>query len=183
MLQNYQKYRWFFTSSGKLVIGGKNAKQNEEIMQYVMKDKSECVITHTKEPGSPFCIILSDKYSAKDLDECLIFCGCFSKSWKNNKKLTEVHWFYSKDIYKKKSMKEGTFGVRKISDKKTIELKLYYKEQEGKARFIPAKTSKLCITIGGIEKELFAYQISKILKRSKQEIIEALPSGRFAICK
>ena len=29
----YEKYRWFFTSSDKLVIGGKSSKQNEEIMK------------------------------------------------------------------------------------------------------------------------------------------------------
>ena len=184
MLENHQKYRWFYTSSGKLVVGGKNARQNEEIMQYVLKEKKEYIIAHTKDPGSPFCIILSEKYNKKDLDECLIFCGCFSRAWRSNKKLAEVHWFSSKDIYKTKNMKEGTFGVKKLAGKKRVELKLYYKEQKGKARFVPIKeNSKLCITIGGIEKELFAYQISKILKRNKQEIIEALPSGRFTICK
>ena len=30
--KSYEKYKWFVTSSGKLVMGGKNAEQNEEIM-------------------------------------------------------------------------------------------------------------------------------------------------------
>lgn len=183
MLQEYTKYRWFYTSSGKLVIGGKNAKQNEEIMQYALKDSNEHVIAHTKDPGSPFCVIMDENYSSKDLDECLAFCACFSRAWRSHKKLAEVHWFSSKNAYKKKSMNEGTFGVKEISGKKQVELKLYFKEQKGKARFVPMKTENLCINMGGIEKEVFAFTLSKILKRDKQEIIEALPAGRFTICK
>ena len=33
MEKDYKKYRWFFTSSDNLVIGGKSAEQNEEIMK------------------------------------------------------------------------------------------------------------------------------------------------------
>ena len=84
----YLKYRWFYTSSGKLVIGGKSSKQNEEIMKKVMK---EDVIMHTSTPGSPFCIIR--KPSKEDLEEAAIFTGCFSQEWKKHKKKTEIQIF------------------------------------------------------------------------------------------
>ena len=35
---NYQKFRWFYTSSGILVIGGKSAEQNEEIIKQAKDD-------------------------------------------------------------------------------------------------------------------------------------------------
>ena len=34
---NYKKYRWFVTSSDKLVVGGKSAEQNEELVKMCMK--------------------------------------------------------------------------------------------------------------------------------------------------
>ncbi|HDI03158.1 MAG TPA: DUF814 domain-containing protein, partial [Candidatus Pacearchaeota archaeon] len=51
----YEKFRWFFTSSGKLVIGGKNAEQNEKIINEMLEDND--VVLHTKARGSPFCVI------------------------------------------------------------------------------------------------------------------------------
>ena len=50
----YERYRWFVTSSDKVVIGGKSSAQNEQIMRQVKPDD---VIMHTSTPGSPFCII------------------------------------------------------------------------------------------------------------------------------
>ena len=29
---DYKKFRWFFTSSGLLVVGGKSAEQNEAVV-------------------------------------------------------------------------------------------------------------------------------------------------------
>lgn len=37
--QDYLKYRWFFNSSGKLVVGGKNAAQNDELLSRIKKNK------------------------------------------------------------------------------------------------------------------------------------------------
>src|SRR3989344_5102429 len=107
---DYKKHRWFFTSSGKLVIGGKNAEDNEKVISQV-KD-SETVL-HTKAAGSPF-VNIKGKAEKKDIKETGIFCAKYSRDWKTNKKDVEVHVFKGKDIFKKKDMKLGTFGVRKI---------------------------------------------------------------------
>ena len=48
-------YRWFYTSEGKLVIGGKNEEQNELVLKHFLK--SEYTVMHTNAPGSPFMII------------------------------------------------------------------------------------------------------------------------------
>ena len=48
----YEKFRWFFTSGGKLVIGGKSAEQNEEVLKAHL-DRDD-LIMHTKQAGSLF---------------------------------------------------------------------------------------------------------------------------------
>ena len=112
---NAKKYRWFLTSSGKLVIGGKNAEQNEELMNSVDK---RALVAHTAAPGSPFCIVESDskKATQEDTHETALFCAKYSQVWKKAKvrKDVEVHFFLGKDVFKDKSMKTGTFGVKKV---------------------------------------------------------------------
>lgn len=114
---NYKKFRSFSTSKGSLVIAGKNAEQNEEVIKnYVNK---EDIILHTKEPGSPFCVIKLgtnkvkdlNKISAQDIKEAAIFCACFSQQWKKKAKEVEVHAFKPEQIFKEKKQKTGTFTV------------------------------------------------------------------------
>ena len=71
LFKEYKKYRWFITSSGKPVIGGKSAEQNESLMKEIFKTKKNYITIHTKEPGSPFSVILADikNISEKDIEE------------------------------------------------------------------------------------------------------------------
>jgi predicted ribosome quality control (RQC) complex YloA/Tae2 family protein len=103
---NFRKY---CTTSGKTVLAGKNAEQNELIVAQSGNDE---VVIHTKTPGSPFCNIKS-KPNMKDIKEASVFCAAFSKNWKQNKSNVEVHIFKGKDIFKEADMKTGTFGVKK----------------------------------------------------------------------
>jgi predicted ribosome quality control (RQC) complex YloA/Tae2 family protein len=117
------KFREFTTSSGKKVLAGKDAEQNEELIkQFIGKDNK---IFHTAAPGSPFCVIEKIKHGKKDEQETAIFCASKSQNWRDNKGDVEVNFFSGEDIYKDKSMKIGTFGVRKfrtiIATKKEIE--------------------------------------------------------------
>lgn len=109
-MTDYKKYRWFFTSSGKLVIGGKNAEDNEKVVSQVKDDET---ILHTKAAGSPF-VNIKGKAEKKDIKEAAIFCAKYSREWKKNKRDVEVHLFKGKDIFKNKDMKLGTFGVKKF---------------------------------------------------------------------
>ena len=117
------KFMEMRTSSGKLVLAGKSAESNEELIKQVEKDED---VFHTSKPGSPFVNIKSSKTSEKDRREAAIFCAVKSQDWRDNKKDVEVHWFNGRDIYKRKGMSAGTFGVKKF---KTIKIKK--KEIEG----------------------------------------------------
>ncbi len=109
----FQKHRVFTTSSGKVVICGKNAEQNEELVNaFIGKDET---ILHTEMPGSPFCVILG-KPVKEDIKEAAVFCAAYSRAWKKFRKDVEVHVFSGKDVHKEKDMKTGTFGVKKKKD-------------------------------------------------------------------
>jgi len=109
---DYSKLRKIVTSSGKLVIAGKNAEQNEEIVKHVLPNET---VLHTEAAGSPFCII-KGKATERDIYETAAFCAKYSRTWKkgNKNKDIEIHCFKGKDIFKSKNMKIGTFGVKKL---------------------------------------------------------------------
>jgi predicted ribosome quality control (RQC) complex YloA/Tae2 family protein len=104
------KFREFHTNSGKLVLAGKDAEQNEKVVKQAGKQE---IVLHTEAAGSPF-VNIKGKATKRDLREAAVFCAQYSRDWKKNKKNVEVHYFKGKDVYKDKKMKQGTFGVKKF---------------------------------------------------------------------
>ena len=188
--ENYTKYRWFFTTSGKLVVGGKNSEQNEELVNYIIKEGKEHIVMHTTSPGSPFSFILDDisKLTEKDLEETAIFTACFSQEWKRGKKKAKVDIFTSKQIKKEKGMKIGTFRVIGKSKSKNVELKLVLAVQNGKLRAVPFSTGHYkerilgyIIKPGKLSKKEAILKIYHQVNNdfSLEEIEQAIPSGGF----
>ena len=129
-----QKFRCFFTSSKKMVIAGKNAKNNEEVIEQAEKNEQ---VLHTAKPGSPFVNIKSKKANKTDIKQAAVFCALKSQDWRDNKSDVEVHIFKAQDVYKTKLMKTGTFGVKNfkiIKVKKQDILKLEKKLKGGKIK-------------------------------------------------
>src|SRR3972149_6378656 len=93
-------FRKLCTSSGKDIICGKNAEQNELVVSQAENDEA---VLHTKARGSPFCNV-KGKASKKDIMEAAIICAAFSKDWKQNHSDVEVHIFRGKDIFKEPNM-------------------------------------------------------------------------------
>jgi hypothetical protein len=188
---DYKKFRWFFTYSGKLVYGGKSAEQNEDIVGMLLRSGKERIVMHTRIPGSPFAIIESEigKITDRDKKEAAIWTASFSRAWKSGLKKTQVDVFNSKDIFKAKNMKIGTFGVKKDIERINVSLSLFSNQQKDVLKFVPELTLKLRnsktieIYPGKIEKDKVADKISEMLKIKKEEVLQALPTGKTTIRK
>jgi len=112
------KFREFMTSSEKKVVCGKDAESNEELVKGFIGKENK--IFHTEKPGSPFCVIEDLKPNKKDIQETATICASKSQDWRDNRNDVAVHVFTGKDVYKRKGMKKGMFGVRKFT---TIKVK------------------------------------------------------------
>lgn len=118
------KFRESTTSSGKIILAGKSAENNEYLIKQAGKEET---VLHTKAPGSPFVNIKNNgkRVTKKDLKEAAVLCARYSQDWRDNKQDVTVHYFKGKDVYKIKDMKLGTFGVKKFQEinvkKKDIE--------------------------------------------------------------
>ena len=188
--KDYRYYRWFFTSTNVLVVGGKSDEQNEFVIKNFLKP--DYTVLHTSQPGSPFMIIQTDKPAKKDIEETAVFTACFSQQWKqtNPNSKINIDIFKGENIYKTKQMKVGTFGVK--GNKKAIKVKpeLVLVIQKGKLRAVPKTTKEkilAIITPGKLNKEQAAEKLAKIVKDkfhfpvSKQEIMQAIPSDKLDV--
>lgn len=192
-LVDYKKYRWFFTASGKLVVGGKSSAQNDELLKKFKRSKHDYVVMHTSRPSSPFSIIFAEKsdVSESDIEEVAIFTACFSRQWKEGKKMAEIDIFSLSRLYKLGSMKTGTWGVKGKIGKKTVPLELVLTKQNEKLRAVPEKTVKnkkdifLKIIPGKVDKSqmLPKLQVEMAEHVNQEELLSALPAGGVAISR
>ena len=104
------QFREFTLSTGKIIFGGKNSSNNDELVEAA---NPKDILVHTAAPGSPFCN-LGEKPSKDEIKEAATFCASKSQVWRDNKKDTIIHVFQKSDMYKDKKMKDGTWGVRKM---------------------------------------------------------------------
>ncbi|PTD94330.1 fibronectin-binding domain-containing protein [archaeon SCG-AAA382B04] len=89
----YDEYRWFKSSDDFLVIGGRNATQNEEIVKKHMQKGD--LFLHSQIEGGSATIIKAEgeQIPKKTKKEAAKFAACNSEAWKN---------YYSADVYQVK---------------------------------------------------------------------------------
>jgi hypothetical protein len=193
LIKDFKKYRWFYTSSRKLVLGGKSSTQNDELLMKLKRTKKDYLVMHTASPGSPFSVILADisEITEKDIQEVAIFTGCFSRKWREQAKKTEVDVFSLSQVYKLKSMSPGTWGVKGKINRMTVDLELVLAIQQNTLRAIPEKSVKnkkevlLRIKPGKIDKTEMLPKFHVLLDKhfSQEELLSALPAGGVSIVK
>jgi len=189
-VEDYKKYKWFFTKSKKLVVGGKSASQNDELLKKLKSQAKDYIVMHTRSPGSPFSVILApiEKVNLSDLKETAVFTACFSRAWKLRKKKVLIDIFKLSSIYKKPDMKTGTWGVREKLSSKTVELELVLTKQNKILRAVPPETVNkplLKILPGKIDKQDILPKIQLELPeiKNQEELLQALPTGGIKIKK
>jgi predicted ribosome quality control (RQC) complex YloA/Tae2 family protein len=88
----YEKYRWFISSEGYLVIGGRDAKSNENLAKYQMSPND--VFFHASIHGAPYTLIkVPDKPPGeKTLREAAQFAVTFSRAWQDGLTSGDAFW-------------------------------------------------------------------------------------------
>src|SRR3989338_9469069 len=124
----YEKFRWFISSEGFLVIGGRDATTNEIIIKK-FTDKED-IVFHTDMAGSPFFVIKCAQEKKKGkipseitLQETANATAIFSRAWKLGMSTLDVFYVSPEQISKTPQSGEylvkGAFVIRG----KTIYLK------------------------------------------------------------
>ena len=183
----FEKFRWFFTSEGFLVIGGRDATTNE----LVIKKHTEAgdIVLHTDMAGSPFFVIKSDGRAVgrQSIREAADATASYSRAWKAGLATTSV--FYVKPEQVTKQAQTGEYlakGAFMIQGKTTYvdnEMRLAVGIKDGMiiggpVSAVKAAAEKLLVVVQGEHKPSdIAKSIQKQLGGELDEIIRFLPSG------
>jgi len=118
----FEKYRWFKSSDGFLVIGGRDASSNEAIFKKYITPND--LVFHANFPGSPLAVIKNpenEEIPNSSIKETADFVASFSIAWKENWGVVDV--FYVLPDQVSKTPPSGEFltkGSFMISGKKNL---------------------------------------------------------------
>ncbi|MCX8147201.1 MAG: NFACT RNA binding domain-containing protein [Candidatus Woesearchaeota archaeon] len=159
----YENFRWFVSSEGFLVIGGRDATTNEIIIKKYT-DKNDLVF-HTDMAGSPFFVVKTEGKLPGEatISETADATCTFSRAWKLGMSATNVFWVRPNQVSKKTEsgeyMGKGAFMIR------------------GKANYVPAKIN---LAIGITEEGKIMSGPLSAVKKSCKKFVELIQGNEKA---
>ncbi|MDP2841859.1 MAG: ribosome rescue protein RqcH, partial [Candidatus Methanoperedens sp.] len=112
----YEQFRWFVSSDGFLVIGGRDAQSNEDIVKKYLEKRD--IFFHAHVSGSPAVVI---KTEGKDVPETTLmeaaqFTVSYSVIWKSGQASGDAYWVLPEQVSKTPESGEyvakGAFVIR-----------------------------------------------------------------------
>ncbi|MFD1571058.1 ribosome rescue protein RqcH [Halorubrum laminariae] len=119
----YERFRWFHTSTGYLVIGGRNADQNEELVKKYMGNHDR--FFHTQAHGGPVTLLKAAgpsesadpvDFSEQTLREAAQFAVSHSSDWKDGRGAGDAYMVDPDQVSKTPEsgeyIEKGSFVIR-----------------------------------------------------------------------
>jgi predicted ribosome quality control (RQC) complex YloA/Tae2 family protein len=112
----YERFRWFTSSDGFLVIGGRDSDTNEEIYSKYLEKRD--LAFHTDAPGAPLTVIKTKGQEAPDatLQEAAQFAVSYSSIWKGGLAAGDCYMVEAMQVTKTPEhgefLKKGAFVIR-----------------------------------------------------------------------
>jgi predicted ribosome quality control (RQC) complex YloA/Tae2 family protein len=93
----YEKFRWFFTTAGKLAIGGRDAQSNSTLIRRHLQDGD--TVFHADLFGSPFFILKGGReQKEEEIREVAKGTVTFSSAWKTGLGAADAYWVNPEQI-------------------------------------------------------------------------------------
>jgi len=197
----FERFRWFISSDGNVIIGGRDAKTNELVVKKYLKDGDR--YAHADIQGAPSIIIKSKglndekrEISEKTLNEACIFAASHSKAWKQFAE-AQAYWVLPEQVSKTPQSGEfvpkGAFIIRGKRNYCSCKLELAigkikidndFKIMCGPIDAVKILTDRyVIIQPGDIKKIDIAHKLAKRFSESVDKIDRVLPPGGAIIVK
>lgn len=193
----FEKFRWFVSSDGFLVVAGKDAVTNEVLIKKYTG--SGDAVFHADIVGAPFVVVKREEQEPRE--ECLReageFAAAFSRGWREGFASVDVYWVKPEQLSKGgpsgESVGRGAFVVRGERNwirgvPLRIAVGVAFDEGIGVARIgggpveaVKAKTTAHVVIVPGdlSGKELFKCILRSLSEKVSKELREAILTMSF----
>lgn len=113
----YTRFRWFISSDGFLVVGGRDADTNEELVKRHME--KDDLFMHADAQGAPAILIKTEGYEVPEttFKEAAVFAVSYSNLWKSGFYEGDCYWVRPDQVSKTPEAGEyitkGSFIIRR----------------------------------------------------------------------
>ncbi len=186
----YHKFRWFITSDGFLVVGGRDATTNELVIKKHTEPHDR--VMHTDMAGSPFFVLKTEGKEASEatLREVADATCTFSRAWKLGLSAQDVFVVkpeqVTKDAKAGEYLTKGAFVIHGKVEYLENHINLAIgvtKDEEimaGPEEAIAKHCKKyITLTQGDEKASAIAKHIEKVIGGDTDTIIRSLPAGNF----
>ena len=111
----YEKFRWFHSSDGLLVIGGRDATTNEILVKKHMEPHD--IVFHADILGAPFVLIKTEGKTPpqRTIRESAQLAASYSRAWREMLSTVDVYWVTPEQVRKSpppgQYLKKGAFTI------------------------------------------------------------------------
>lgn len=191
----FERFRWFLSSEGAIVLGGKDAKSNDMLVKKHLSPGDR--YAHADMHGAPSIVVkMKEGVTEKTLHEACEFAVATSKAWNAKIGSAAGYWVLPEQVSKTPQSGEylakGAFvirGKRNYSDKLEIKLGVGETEFEGARKIMCAPDSAIrarcrrfvMIRPGDMDKNEVAKKLSNAFEVPIEEIQSILPPGDVQI--
>jgi predicted ribosome quality control (RQC) complex YloA/Tae2 family protein len=197
----FEKYRWFISTEGNLVIAGRDAASNELVVKKHLSKGDR--YAHADIHGAPSCVIKSSgvndeplPISEKTLVEACHFAASYSRAW-NQFGEAQAYWVLPEQVSKTAESGEfvpkGAFIIRGKRNyvRCTLEVAVGLVQLGGQMKLmggpleaVEVRAKQYMVLRPGIlKKSSVAQRLSNELKVSTEEAEKVLPPGNLTIVK
>jgi predicted ribosome quality control (RQC) complex YloA/Tae2 family protein len=197
----FERFRWFISKEGNIVVAGRDAKTNEVVVKKYLKEGDR--YAHADVHGAPSCIVkatdIKDKnipISEKTLEETCIFAASYSKAWKQFAD-AQAYWVLPEQVSKTPQSGEflpkGAFIIRGKRNHYRCKVEIAVGEitiedtkkiMAGPVESVKARSNKFIILQSGVmKKNVIAKKLAKIFDVPMEIIQRLLPPGDVTIVK
>lgn len=207
----YEKFRWFFSSEGFLVIGGRDASTNEALIKKYMEPHD--IVLHADIAGSPFVLVktMGKTPAEKTIDEAAQFTASYSRAWREQIRAIDVYWVRPEQVSKTppsgQYLPRGSFmiyGSKNFIKNVPLEIAIGVRRENGDFRVVGGPVSAIAgqtnlyvkvvpgrETSGRLAKEIrdrlanmaYSEDREKILRIPLEEFQAFIPSGLGSIAE